>query len=105
MDSSIGTIEPSTFLGHFGPDIYVPSYVTLTQADNTYKPLPVHVAIQQYFHPVLHCTERKFAFLRAVQVCPVEDESRALAEVLHRLQGRACFPCRHRVHQAALFED
>ena len=43
----IGTITQTTFLAPFGPDIYVPSLTTLSQL-NTYKPIPAHVAIQQY---------------------------------------------------------
>ena len=43
----IGSFVPTSFLAHFGPDIFVPSYATLSQL-NTYKPIPVHVALQGY---------------------------------------------------------
>ena len=43
----VGTITPTFFLSHFGPDIYVPSIATFSQL-NTYKPIPLHAAIEPY---------------------------------------------------------
>ncbi len=48
VSTPIGQIVLTSYIPPFGPDTYVPSLTTLSQSDNTYKPIPVSVAIQQF---------------------------------------------------------
>jgi hypothetical protein len=49
--SSAVPLVTTTFLAHFGPDQYVPPVAALS-AYNTYKPIPLGVAYNQYLPPV-----------------------------------------------------
>ena len=58
---SIGQVVLTSFIPPLGPTTYVPSLVTLSQSDDTYKPIPVSVAIQQYL-PAAGFKERMYYY-------------------------------------------